>query len=209
MKLGANGLETDAWMTADGVVVLDHDGVQRVGVRKKPIANVSRGSLDAHVPDFIECLTLCPPGVHVSVDVKDINAASLMVAQSRDVGFPLENLWLCHYSIDEVLRLRHAFDDVRIVDSTRLNKIKEGPEMRAALLAENGVDALNMHISDWSGGLVALVHRFEIHAFGWDVQFTPAMETGLRMGLDGLYSDHVDRLVDAYQQEMGTLPRRV
>lgn len=209
LKLGANGLETDAWMTADGVVVLDHDGVQRVGVRKKPISAVSRGSLATHVPDFIECLMLCPPGVHVSVDVKDINAASVMVSQARNSGFPLENLWLCHYNIDEVLRLRRAFSDVRIVDSTRLNKIKEGPEMRAALLAENGVDALNMHISDWSGGLVTLVHRFELFAFGWDAQFAPAMETGLRMGLDGLYSDHVDRLVDVYQQELGTMPRRV
>ncbi|MGA1245091.1 MAG: glycerophosphodiester phosphodiesterase family protein, partial [Ilumatobacteraceae bacterium] len=25
-RLGASGLETDAWITADGVVVLDHDG---------------------------------------------------------------------------------------------------------------------------------------------------------------------------------------
>jgi len=27
LRLGANGLESDAWTTADGHVVLDHDGV--------------------------------------------------------------------------------------------------------------------------------------------------------------------------------------
>ncbi|MGA1075335.1 MAG: glycerophosphodiester phosphodiesterase, partial [Ilumatobacteraceae bacterium] len=26
LRLGATGLESDAWLTADGVVVLDHDG---------------------------------------------------------------------------------------------------------------------------------------------------------------------------------------
>ena len=209
LKLGANGLETDAWMTADGEVVLDHDGVHRAGVRKKSILSVTRDSLSPNIPSFLEFLMICPSGVHVSVDVKDISAASVMVSQAREFNFPLENLWLCHHNIDDVLQLRRSFSDVRVVDSTRLNKIKEGPEMRAALLAENGVDALNMHISDWSGGLASLVHRFEILAFGWDAQFAPAIETGLRMGLDGLYSDHVDRLVDAYQKELGTLPKLV
>jgi hypothetical protein len=28
------------------------------------------------------------------------------------------------------------------------------------------------------------------------------------MGLDAVYSDHVDRLVDSYSQEIGHLPRR-
>src|SRR4051794_27300736 len=29
LRLGANGLESDVWLTADGVPVLDHDGVLR------------------------------------------------------------------------------------------------------------------------------------------------------------------------------------
>ena len=32
LRLGATGLESDAWLTADGEVVLDHDGVVRVGL---------------------------------------------------------------------------------------------------------------------------------------------------------------------------------
>ena len=35
LRLGATGLETDAWLTADGQVVLDHDGVVKVGRRKR------------------------------------------------------------------------------------------------------------------------------------------------------------------------------
>jgi glycerophosphoryl diester phosphodiesterase len=41
--LGATGLESDAWVTSDGLVVLDHDGV--VGrVRKRALATFERTS---------------------------------------------------------------------------------------------------------------------------------------------------------------------
>ncbi|MEI8286297.1 MAG: hypothetical protein WCG15_03235 [Actinomycetes bacterium] len=95
-----------------------------------------------------------------------------------------------------------------MVDSSRLQRIKEGPEMRLALLAEHGVDVLNMHITDWNGGLVTMAHRFNRFAFGWDVQFPHALTDAFRMGLDAVYSDHVDRLVDSYSLEIGHLPRR-
>jgi len=206
LKLGANGVETDAWLTSDGVAVLDHDGVHRSGLRKKNISQVKRIDLEPHVPDFVQCLALCSEGVHVSVDVKDVSAAKTLVADAVSVGFPLQNLWLCHFDLSQVLAMRKIHSDVRIVDSTRLNKMKDGPEMRSALLAENGIDALNMHISDWSGGLVTLVHRFNVLAFGWDAQFAPVLTSAFRMGLDGVYSDYVDRMVDVYTSEIGCVP---
>ena len=91
----------------------------------------------------------------------------------------------------------------KLVDSTRLSRIKEGPERRAATLASEGIDAVNMHHTDWNGGLVALFHRFERIAFGWDMQFEQVLRPALRMGLDGVYSDFVDRMMDAYRAELG------
>ena len=43
LRLGANGLESDVWLTADGVPVLDHDGLlrRRLG-RSRPIADGDR-----------------------------------------------------------------------------------------------------------------------------------------------------------------------
>jgi glycerophosphoryl diester phosphodiesterase len=113
----------------------------------------------------------------------------------------LGRIWLCSPTWQSLLDVRGR--GVRLVDSTRLQRIKEGPERRAATLMQEGIDVLNMHHSDWNGGLVALLHRFERLAFGWDMQFPEILHPALRMGLDGIYSDWVDRMLDAYRAELG------
>jgi len=208
LKLGANGLESDAWTTSDGIVVLDHDGVVKSFGRKKPISDVSRVKLPSYIPTISEVFERCGTAFDFSIDVKDDNAADGLVRESRNAGFDLQKLWLCHHRIAKTLEIRESHSDIRVVDSSRLQRIKEGPEMRLALLAERGVDVLNMHITDWNGGLVTMAHRFSRLAFGWDVQFPHALNDAFRMGLDAVYSDHVDRLVDSYSQEIGHLPRR-
>ena len=92
---------------------------------------------------------------------------------------------------------------MRLVNSTRITRMREGPERRAASLAARRIDAINLHHTDWTGGLTALFHRFERVCFGWDMQFEHVMRPALRMGLDGIYSDHVDVMVDAMTAELG------
>ena len=50
-----------------------------------------------------------------------------------------------------------------------------------------------------------LFHRFGRVAFGWDMQFEHELRDGLRMGLDAVYSDHVDVMIDAMKAEIGSL----
>jgi glycerophosphoryl diester phosphodiesterase len=193
-------------MTSDGAVVLDHDGVRRGRLRKYPIRDSQRSELASHIPDFRELVSSVPRATHVSIDVKDFQAVDQLMSDAGAENFPLHQLWLCHFEIDKVLEIKRRYPDVRVVDSTRLSKIKEGVETRAARLADHKIDALNMHVSDWSGGLVTLLHRFEVLCFGWDAQFAPVLETGFLMGLDGVYSDHIDRLVAAYEKIIGLTP---
>jgi glycerophosphoryl diester phosphodiesterase len=207
LKLGANGLESDVWVTADGDVVLDHDGVVRVRGRKRPISELQRSSLPSHMPTVGEFFEKCGTDFQFSVDIKDENATDGLVSVARECGFDLSRLFVCHWKSAECFSIRERHPDIKVVDSTRLQRLKDGPEMRAALLANKGVDVLNMHISDWSGGLVTLLHRFNVQAFGWDAQFPTALSNGLLMGLDGIYSDHVDRMVETYDQVIGHAPR--
>ena len=201
LKLGATGLESDVWITADGVAVLDHDGVVRSGLRRKAIRDVHRDALPDHIPSLAELYDDCGTAFELSLDVKDAAATPEVIRVAREAGGEaLGRLWLCHPSWELVRTWRRLDADVRLVDSTRITKIKEGPERRAAALFETGIDAINMHANDWSGGLAALFHRFERHCFGWDAQYERVLVDLLRMGLDAVYSDHVDRMVAVLEQ---------
>jgi glycerophosphoryl diester phosphodiesterase len=63
-----------------------------------------------------------------------------------------------------------------------------------------------MHHSDWTGGLTTLFHRFGILCFAWDIQHEAKMVDVIRMGIDGVYSDHVDMMMEVVHRETGNNP---
>ncbi|MGC1512249.1 MAG: glycerophosphodiester phosphodiesterase [Acidimicrobiales bacterium] len=197
-RLGATGLESDAWLTLDAEVVLDHDGVTGSWPRRRPLSRVGRSELPPHVPSLAELYEACGTDLPLSLDVKDPEAARIVVATARDAGGEaLANLWLCSPSVELLASWRGLDDDVHLMQSTRLRAIAEGPERRAARLADLGIDGINMPHQDWNGGLTTLFHRFERVAFAWDVQHEHQLHATLRMGVDAVYSDHVDRMAAA------------
>lgn len=207
LRLGATGLETDVWLTADGVAVLDHDGeVPRSRLRRSTtIALLQRDELPAHIPSLADVLDVCGTDYHMSIDMKDARAGQAVIDVVRDVDPDmLPKIWLCHPSIEVLTELRPYDEHVRLVDSTRLERISEGPERRAATLAKLGIDAINMRRPDWTGGLVSLFHRFGLPAFCWDLHQEHQLRPAFRMGVDAVYSDHVDRMVDAFKAELGS-----
>ena len=200
-KLGATGIESDVWITRDGVAVLDHDGIVRSRMRRRAIRDVDRADLPAHVPTLAELYETVGTDYALSLDVKDPDAFDATVAVADACG-ATENLWLCHHDWKLVATWRERSDAVKLVDSTRLRRITEGPERRAATLAEVGIDALNMHWTDWNAGLVTLLHRFERAAFAWDAQQPRALALSFAYGMDGVYSDYVDRLMTALTDQL-------
>lgn len=201
LRLGASGLESDVWLTADGVAVLDHDGVVGRRPRRRSIALVERRHLPPHVPTLEELYATCGTDFELSLDVKDPAAAPTVVDVARAAGGDaVGRLWLCHPNWQQVAEWRTLADDLRLVDSTRLSRVKEGPERRAATLAQVGIDAVNLHNSQWTGGLTTLFHRFDVLTFGWDAQLPRELDELLDMGIDAVYSDHVDRMSDAVRR---------
>lgn len=195
--MGATGLESDVWLSADGVAVLDHDGKVKAGLRSRPIASVPRRSLPAHVPTLEDLYADCGTGFELSLDVKDATAARVAADVARAAGSnAASRLWLCHRDWAVLAGWRQDLHDVRLVDSTTLRNMRQGPERRAAQLSAAGIDAVNLHHSEWTGGMTTLFHRFGRFAFGWDAQHERLIRNLHGMGIDGIFSDHVDRLVD-------------
>lgn len=206
LRLGATGLETDAWVTADGVVVLDHDGVVRKGIKRRRIAECRRDDLPVHIPSIDELYDACGSDFDLSIDVKDPAAYAPIIEAVRRRGPDVAaRTWLCDPSFDQLSERRSELADVRLVHSTRLARLERTPELHAAKLADAGIDVMNMHHTDWNGGLVVLFHRFDLCAFSWDLQFDHQLETAFRMGVDAVYSDHTDTMVDIMRNEVGTV----
>ncbi len=197
LRLGATGLESDVWLSADGVPVLDHDGLARGGLRRRRIADVARAALPGHMVTLEELYEACGTEFELSLDLKDVRAVDAVLDVASRFPGARGRLWLCHPDWEHVAAWRERAPGVRLVNSTRRRHMKEGPERRAANLADAGVDAVNLHHSDWTLGLTTLFHRFERFCFGWDAQFERVLLHLLNAGVDGVYSDHVDRMVDA------------
>jgi glycerophosphoryl diester phosphodiesterase len=204
LRLGATGLESDVWLTADGVPVLDHDGRVKVGLRNRPVGALDRRALPGHVPTLEDLYAECGTDFELSLDVKDPSAAKPVVDVARAAGGGApDRLWLCHPDWELLAGWREDLADVRLVDSTKLAVMRRGPERRAAQLSSAGIDAVNMHYADWTGGLTTLFHRFGRLAFGWDAQHERILRSLVRMGIDGVYSDHVDRMVEVIGSASG------
>ena len=202
LRLGANGLESDVWLTADGVPVLDHDGIVKGRLRSRAISDVPRAELPEHIPSIDEFLEQTPADIPVSLDIKDESAfAPVVDAYVRSRGNRGSGLYLCHPDPDFLVACRDETLAVTLVHSTRLARMKQGPERHAAVLREAGIGVVNMPYPDWTGGLVALFRRFGLQCFAWDCQHERQIAEVVRMGVDAVYSDWPDRLADVLRNE--------
>ena len=194
LRLGATGLETDAWCTRDGAVVLDHDGWHRWFPRKW-IAGVDRDALRDHIPTLGEFYEAVGTEYPLSIDVKDADVFQPLVEVARAHGAEAQ-LWLCHPDLDLLCSWRDDAPEVSLVNSTSLDNLPDGPERRAAELSAAGIDAMNLRQGEWTGGLTTLFHRFDLLCFGWDAQHEHQLARLIDMGIDAVYSDYSDRMAE-------------
>jgi glycerophosphoryl diester phosphodiesterase len=200
LRRGATGLETDAWVTADGSVVLDHDGVLRAArLRRQPIAEVRRDQLPAHVPTLDELFTACGTDFDLAVDVSTTRIASAVSRIAVAAG-AADRLWLVapHSAV-----LREVGPARRAV--TVRGPVMRSPSRAAALrgIRAAGMDAVNARWPWWTPRFVAETHGLGLLAFGYDAQRQGSLRRCVTIGLDGVFSDHVDRLVAALGQRAG------
>jgi glycerophosphoryl diester phosphodiesterase len=195
LERGARGLESDAWLSADGEVVLVHGDVSWHGLRRVRVGRTDADVLARYgVPRLADLYDECGADFELSIDVKTPAAARPTVEVAAAAGAS-ERLWLCTGRVPLLASLRGDRVPCKLVHSRRKRALDAPLERHAADLAALGVDAMNMHHTDWSTGVVALFHRFDVAAFAWDVQEVRHLRAVLRMGVDGLYCDHVDRMV--------------
>lgn len=195
LELGADGLESDVWLCADGQPVLIHDEVSWRGFHRVDVGRLTPAQLARfHIPRLVDLFEAVGSDFDLSLDLKDPASAAPTVEVIRQYGVP-ERSWLCVGNMKLLTRVREDYPDIKVVHSCRRDKIDGTLERHAAALAAAGADAMNMHYTDWTAGLVALFHRFDLRAFSWDLQHVRHLRAALAMDVDAVYSNRVDRMV--------------
>lgn len=197
VELGATGIESDTWLSADGIPVLVHDRTirrpgQRIDVTRRTAAELATYG----VPSLADLYATIGPGHEVSLDIQHPQVAQPAVDVAVAHG-AAARLWACSPSLDVLRTVRARSEDVRVVCSTRPRRVPGGLRSLVPELVELGVDVLNLHWRDWTPALVDLVHEAGLLAFGWDAQAGETIRRLLGLGVDGIYSDWPDRLVEA------------
>jgi glycerophosphoryl diester phosphodiesterase len=194
LEMGATGIETDVWLSADGEVVCAHDPVVSRGLRRKRISSTSAEELATFgIPRFADVYGELGTAFECSVDVKSADAAEGLVEVGR-AHDALERLWVCSPDVN-LLRALRPETRVKLVHSDRRSSIGPPLERHAFDLSSAGIDAMNLHHTEWSAGLVSLFHRFDVRAFAWDTQEVRHLRAVLGMGIDAVYCDRPDRMV--------------
>ena len=198
--MGSNGLESDAWLSADGEVVLVHDASIRKGLRRIRVAEATAAELAEHdVPRLADLYAECGTDFELSIDAKEDRVIGPMVEVARAAGRGAPGrLWVCSPDLETLRTRRIELGDVKLVHSPGYGGVTPaGFERHAADLASAKIDALNLHHSDWSLGTVTLIHRFGVRALAWDTQEMRHLLRALRFGVDGVFCDRVDRMLGA------------
>ncbi len=195
LAAGATGLESDAWVCGDGEVVLAHDRTvgrlrRRLNVREASAAQLG----EFGVPRLIDVYRELGCEFEFSIDAKHRKVIEPMLAIAKEFG-ALERLWLCYPEFDTLVDLRSA-TTAKLVHSCPKDRLGDGGiERHAHLLQVGGIDAMNFRHTEWTAGLVALFHRFDVKVFAWDVQEERHLREMTRIGIDGLYCDRPERMV--------------
>jgi glycerophosphoryl diester phosphodiesterase len=198
LSMGASGIATDVWMSADDVPVLHHGG----SVRRRPIAATGAADLPAHVPRLADLYDGCGTDFDLSLDLKDGRSAQAAVAVARAAGHDLGRLWLCG-GVQGPLSWRSVDSTVRLVAGVDPRKSGPWPALLDRL-RDGGIDAVNVRRHRWTKTMVDDVHAAGLLAFGWDAQWKWRIRALVAMGMDAIYSDHVDRLVAVLREPVSS-----
>jgi glycerophosphoryl diester phosphodiesterase len=193
---GARALESDVWLTADGVPVLVHDRIVRSGLRRRPIGAMRTTDLPGWLPTLDALYESVGTDFEFSLDVKD-PAAALPTIEVASRHSAAGRLWLCG-SAGQVRDWRQAASGARLVVSTSLRG--QGRTMidgRIDEAADAGAEAVNLRSPEWSAERVRRCHDRAMLAFAWDVQDPARLESVRAQGCDAIFSDFLTLIAAA------------
>jgi glycerophosphoryl diester phosphodiesterase len=195
-RRGADGVELDVRLTADGALAVHHDAaIPGLG----PLSELAAADLPAHVPLLADVLAVCE-GMVVNVEIKnaphdpgwdaDETVAGLVAAQVEEAGWT-EGVLVSSFEVATLRAVRAA--DGRLALGT-LWGFATVPEHGVAEAAAGGFAAVHPFVSVVDAALVAQAHEAGLAVNVWTVNAEADLRAMVEAGADVVITD---RLGDA------------
>ena len=190
--MGADAVELDVRVTADGLLVVHHDAGLPDGRR---IASIDARELPAHVPPLDAALDACR-GMWVNVEIKnypgdpDFDAASkvadatIAALLDRPAG---ERFLVSCFHLDTIDRCRELAPEIPTAFLCAIV-----PDRIAALLAERGHQAFHPWDPTVTAALIDECHAAGVDVNTWTCDDAERMAQLLRWGIDGICTNDPD-----------------
>jgi len=200
--LGADGVELDVRLTADGALAVHHDPVvDGAG----PVHELSAADLPPHVPLLADALDACE-GMRVNIEVKNLptepafdptdrcarDVVDLVVATGRVGSVVVSSFW--GGALAAVRDTGHPVPTGLLVISSY------DVDVAVAGALDLGCAALHLPIGLATPGAVAAAHGAGLEVAAWTVVDAGALDRALGAGVDTVITDDVAlcrRVLDA------------
>ena len=206
IELGADAIELDVHGCEGEPVVIHDDTVDRTTNGK---GRVKEFTLDAlrhltikpgeHVPTLDEAMSAIGPEITWFIEVKDPADAALtaeLLKRKVGQGWPLASLWLISF-VPEALKRAG-----RILPELRLGASYDAPDPAAIPKAlALGASAILPRYTSLRPEFVRQAQTAGLPVFTWTVNRPLAIERLRAMGVDGIISDHPERLLAPAQSK--------
>lgn len=198
VEVGADGIELDVHLSADGIPVVIHDEtLERTTDGTGPIAAWSVGELraldagswfDGHfageaVPTLEETLRLLSGRLRLNLEVKEPRAGLAILELLR--SFPHADAVISSFDYGVLARLRRAAPELPLAMLQESGDWHRGVARAEALRAA----AFHPHVDLVSRPLLAVCRRLQLPVFAWTVDAPARARALARMGAAGLFTN--------------------
>ncbi len=193
-RLGADGVELDVRLTADGGLAIHHDAqIPGVGV----IAELGVADLPAHVPLLADVLAVCE-GMIVNVEIKnapqdpgwdDGEAVAALTAAAIDEAGWTRRVIVSSFQAATLRAVQAA--DGRLPLGALWGFATE-PEPALAEAVGCGFAAVHPFVVSVDAALVDRAHAMGLGVNVWTVNAVPDLEAMVDLGVDTVITDRLD-----------------
>lgn len=207
LEMGADGLETDCWLLADGTVAIHHDKAIKIPGQEK-MANISNLSIkelkDIQLPNGEQIPTLreffekyakakSTTGTPIlfSIDLQDTKVSSNIIQLIKEFDL-FDRVYLCGNTTLALKKARNESPQVKLIASNlemNLNPSNFEGDSKFLNMKLNG---FNIQASNFKEDFQNFLKKYNLQCFIWDLHNESDLKKYITFKPDAIYSNYPD-----------------